>query len=131
MRACLETLAVAAAETAVEDLALALQVSEPRAELALAVLEEDRLIRRVGAEGFELRHLLLHRERPKGLDEQVNGNEPGNIARNRVDHLAPLQLHRLAEGPGCQELPDLGSSAAKKRGPRCREPRRACHAGKC
>ncbi|MGE5760901.1 MAG: AAA family ATPase, partial [Gemmatimonadota bacterium] len=61
MRACVETLAVAAAETSTEVLARALDMSEPRAELALSVLEEERLVRRTGAGLVELVHDELRR----------------------------------------------------------------------
>jgi len=56
IRACVDTLAVAAAETPVEVVADAVQLSEPRTELALAVLEEERLVKRAPAHAFELVH---------------------------------------------------------------------------
>ena len=97
MRACLETIAVAAAETPVEVLAQALQVSEPRAELALAVLEEERVVKRAGADTFELVHdelrrlvyqgipderrRLLHAAVGSALESRGEAKRPGGAAR--------------------------------------------------
>ncbi len=97
MRACLETLAVAAAETSVEVLAQALEASEPRTELALAVLEEERLVRRAGADTFELVHdelrrlvyqgtdderrRLLHAAMGTALESRGEAKRPGGVAR--------------------------------------------------
>lgn len=97
MRACLETLAVAAAETPVEDLAQALQVSEPRVELGVAVLQEDRLVKRGTTGGFELMHdelrrlvyqgipddrrRLLHAAVGTALESRGEAKRPGGAAR--------------------------------------------------
>lgn len=61
MRACAEVAAVANDELPVEVLARALDISEPRAELALSVLEEERLVRRTAANSFDLIHDELRR----------------------------------------------------------------------
>lgn len=97
MRACLETLAVAASETSVELLAEALEASEPRAELALAVLEEERLVRRAAVDTFELVHdelrrlvyqgiaderrRLLHAAVGSALESRGEAKRPGGAAR--------------------------------------------------
>lgn len=97
MRSCVEVLAVAADGIPVEVLARALDVSEPRTELALAALEEDHLVRRPGAAIFELvhdelRHLvylgipdhrrrLLHSAVGLALEQLGEAKRPGGAAR--------------------------------------------------
>jgi hypothetical protein len=115
MRACVETLAIGGQEATVEVLAQALQVSEPRAELALGVLEEERLVRRVGPGAFDLVHDELRRlvyqgipdERRRMLHAAVGGaleglgeaKRPGGAARlaHHFDQAADRErAHRYA-----------------------------------
>jgi len=97
MRACTEALAVAAAETPVEVIAEALQLSEPRTELALAALEEERLVKRAHQHTFglvhdEFRRLVyeaigderrrsLHAAVGAALETQGEAKRPGGVAR--------------------------------------------------
>lgn len=70
MKALVETLAVAGDEVPVEVMARALDLSEPRTELALSVLQEERLVRRTGADSFELAHDELRRLVYQGVADQ-------------------------------------------------------------
>ena len=97
MRACVECLAVAADEVPVDLLARAAGISEPRAELALSVLEEERLIKRTGPGSFELIHdefrrlvyhgipderrALLHATVGTSLEDLGEARRPGGAAR--------------------------------------------------
>ena len=97
MRACVETLSVLAGGGSVEVLARVLNLSEPRAELALALLGEERLVRATGPGEFdlihdELRHLvyqgvpderrrLLHLEVGSALEAFGEERRPGGPAR--------------------------------------------------
>jgi DNA-binding SARP family transcriptional activator len=97
MKSILEALAVAGDELEVETLAGALDLSEPKAELALSVLEEERLVRRLGQSTFELihdelRHLiyngipdarraLVHGALARALEAQGAPRRPGGPAR--------------------------------------------------
>lgn len=115
MRACVETLAVCGEESATEIVAAALQLSEPRAELALSVLEEERLVKRVGAGIFDLAHdelrrlvyqeipderrRLLHAAVGVALESQGESKRPGGPARlaHHFDQAADQQrAHRYA-----------------------------------
>ena len=69
MRACAEVLAVAA-EAPLEVVAEVLQLSEPRTELALAVLEEERLVTRAHGHVFALVHDEFRRMVTEAIDEE-------------------------------------------------------------
>lgn len=97
MKSILETLAVVGDEAEVETLAGALALSEPKTVLALNVLEEERLVRRVREGTFELvhdevRHLvyggipdarraLLHGAVARALKARGEERRPGGPAR--------------------------------------------------
>jgi len=78
MRACLETMAVAGDEVPAELLAGALRISEPRAEVALAALREERLARPTATGGHEILHDELRRLVYQGIPD----------GRRRVLHAA-------------------------------------------
>ncbi|HUG36935.1 MAG TPA: AAA family ATPase, partial [Candidatus Limnocylindrales bacterium] len=78
MRACLETMAVAGDEVPAEVLAGALRISEPRAEVALAALREERLVRPTATGGYEVLHDELRRLVYQGIPD----------GRRRVLHAA-------------------------------------------
>ena len=69
-RACVEVLAVAAEEVTVEVLACAVDISEPRAGLALSVLEEERLVRRTRVGSYDLMHDELRRHVYQGIPDE-------------------------------------------------------------
>jgi DNA-binding SARP family transcriptional activator len=97
MRACVEALAVSGQQVAVEVLAGALDLSEPRTELALGVLEEERLVKRAGPGSHELIHdelrklvyqgipddrrRLIHQAIGLGLEGAGEAKRPGGSAR--------------------------------------------------
>ncbi len=81
MKALVETLAVAGDEVAVEVMARALDLSEPRAELALSVLQEERLVRRAGADTFELTHDELRRLVYQGVADERRALLHGAVGR--------------------------------------------------
>jgi DNA-binding SARP family transcriptional activator len=97
MRACVEALAVSSQPVAVELLARALDLSEPRTELALGVLEEERLVKRVGSGSYELIHdelrklvyqgvpddrrRLIHQAIGLALEGAGEAKRPGGSAR--------------------------------------------------
>jgi len=70
MRACVEALAVSGQQVAVEVLAGALDLSEPRTELALGVLEEERLVKRAGSGSHELIHDELRKLVYQGIPDE-------------------------------------------------------------
>jgi DNA-binding SARP family transcriptional activator len=96
-RACLELSAVVADDVPAELVTRALSLSEPRAELALLILEDNRLIRRIETGGFaishdELRRLVyqmipddrrrtLHRLVAETLEASGESSRPGGSAR--------------------------------------------------
>ena len=151
MRACVETLAVCGEESPAEVVAAALQLSEPRAELALSVLEEERLVRRVGAGIFDLAHdelrrlvyqgipddrrRLLHAAVGVALESQGETKRPGGSARlaHHFDQAADRErAHRyalLAAGEaGALGVPDVERAhlaVAEAHAPRALPPRAA------
>lgn len=115
MRACVETLAVVGDMVTVDQLAESLHISEPRAELAMSVLEEERLVRRAGAGAWELVHdelrrlvyqgipddrrRLLHAAVGAALEARGEARRPGGAARlaHHFDQAGDLErAHRYA-----------------------------------
>ena len=96
MRACIEVLAVAADELTVDSLSKTVDISDVRGELALSVLEEERLTRRTRGGAFDLLHDELRRIVYQGIPDE----------RRRVLHSA---LGRVLESSG--ELKRQGGAA--------------------
>ena len=115
VRASAETLAVVSDEVPVELLTRTLSLSEPRAELALRVLEEERVARRAGAGVWGLAHdevrrlvyqgipderrRLLHEAVGLALEARGEARRPGGMARlaHQFDQAGDLaRAHRYA-----------------------------------
>ena len=79
MRACAEVAAVAEDELSVEVLSRTLGISQARAELALSVLEEERLVRRTSNDSFDLIHDELRRLIQQNIPDERRRVHHGSI----------------------------------------------------
>jgi DNA-binding transcriptional ArsR family regulator len=126
IRACVEVMAVNRSEIGPESLARALGVSEPRLELALAVLTEERLVCRIRRGRYDLAHEEIRRvvvgsipeERLRTLEASLAARTDGPLASAAARRPPPL-ANAGAAGPA----PDRSEPAAQAPGARPRPPR--------
>jgi DNA-binding SARP family transcriptional activator len=130
-RACLELAAVVADDVSPQLLARALALSEPRTEIALLILEDNRLIRRLETGDFAISHDELRRmvyqmipdERRRTLHQSIaevmesldEAKRPGGTARLAY-HFAQASVRKKARRYALEAAEEAAALSAEDQG---------------
>lgn len=126
IRACAEAMAVTGSEIGPEPLARALGVSEPRVELALGVLAEERLVCRVGRTRYDLAHEEIRRVVVRSIPEARLRTLEASLTRATDEASATTAVRRPpapSDAPAAGAAPERSEAVAEAAGAPRRRPR--------